>query len=128
MVVVAGAVALVLYGVLVAFQIALAAGAPWGRAAYGGTHPGVLPARMRVSSAVAVVVWTAVALAVARRAGVPVWAPFPDDWLPVVAWVAVALGVVGVLLNTITRSRLERAIWLPVSLGLLLTTVVVALF
>jgi len=124
---VAGAVAAALSLVVAGFQLALAIGAPWGRAAYGGQHPGVLPARLRVSSAVATLVWAAVALAVARRAGWPVWAPLPDAWLPVVVWVIVGLGLVAMLLNAITRSRIERALWLPTSVLLFGATLVVAL-
>ena len=124
---VAGAVAAVLYLALAAFQLALAAGAPWGRAAYGGQHPGAVPPRLRVSSAVATVVWAGVALVVARRAGVPVWAPLPDAWLPVTVWIVAALGFVAILLNAITPSRIERAIWLPVSVLLFASTLTVAL-
>lgn len=124
---VVGVLASVLFAALVAFQLALAGGAPWGRAAYGGTHPGVLPPRLRIASAVAVVVWTAVALVIARRAGIPVWAPVPDPWLPVIAWVIVGLLVVGTVLNAITRSVVERAIWLPFSLVLLVAVLFVAM-
>lgn len=127
MVGIAGAVALALFGGLVLFQLALATGAPWGRAAYGGQHPGVLPVRFRLSSAIAAVVWTVVALSVARRAGLPIWSPVPDVALPIVCWIVVGLSVVAVVLNAITRSRVERAIWLPVTLVLLGATLVVAL-
>ena len=54
---------------IVLFQLGLAAGAPFGRAAWGGTHPGVLPAQLRVASVVAALVWVAAALLVVRRAG-----------------------------------------------------------
>ncbi|GMA90815.1 hypothetical protein [Homoserinibacter gongjuensis] len=124
---VAGGLAAVLYLGLSAFQLALAAGAPWGRAAFGGQHPGTLPARLRVSSAVATVVWAAVALIVARHAGLPVWAPLPDAWLAVAVWVATALGVVAIALNALTPSRIERAIWLPISVLLFSATAIVAL-
>lgn len=122
-----GVVALMLLGVLVVFQLALAAGAPWGRAVYGGGSPGVLPGRLRVASAIAALVWSLIALCVARRSGIPIWAPLPDAALPVLVWVVVALAVVAVVLNAITRSRIERAIWLPVSLLLLAAVLVVAL-
>jgi hypothetical protein len=124
---VAGGVAAVLYLGLSAFQLALAAGAPWGHAAFGGQHPGVLPARLRVSSAVATVVWAAVALIVARHAGLSVWAPLPDAWLAVAVWVATALGLVAIALNALTPSRIERAIWLPISVLLFSATAIVAL-
>ena len=124
---VAAIAAAVLCGVNVAFQLALAAGAPWGRAAYGGQNPGVLPVRLRVSSVIGAVVSVLVALTVLRRAGLAVWAPVPDAWLPVAAWVVVGVFALSVLLNAITRSRVERAIWLPVTLVLLASSIVVAL-
>ncbi|HWR84463.1 MAG TPA: hypothetical protein VN200_00570 [Rhodoglobus sp.] len=116
----------VLIAVLVVFQLCLAAGAPWGRAAYGGARR-VLPSRLRVSSAVAAVVWALVGFVVLRRAGFDVWAPLPDMALPIAVWVVVAVLVPGVVLNAITRSRVERAIWLPVTLVMLAATVAVAL-
>lgn len=112
---------------LCGFQLALALGAPWGRAAYGGQHPGTVPARLRISSAVAVIVWAGVALIVLRRAHLAPWAPLPDAWLPIGLWVVVGLLAVATLLNAITPSRLERAIWLPVAILMLASTSTVAL-
>ncbi len=123
----AAAVALVVFGGLVVFQIALALGAPWGRAAYGGQNLGRLPGSLRIASVVAAVVWAGVALVVARHGGIPVWAPLPDAWLPVAIWVIVGLLAISVVLNAITRSRLERAIWLPVTLVMLAAALTVAL-
>ena len=68
-----------------------------------------------------------VALVVARQGGIPVWAPLPDAWLPVAVWTISGLLALAVILNAITRSRVERAIWLPVTLVLLAATLVVAL-
>jgi hypothetical protein len=124
---IAAVIALVVFAGLVVFQLALALGAPWGRAAYGGQAPGVLPRQFRVSSAVAAVVWTGVALVVARHGGIPVWAPLPDAWLPVAIWVVVGLLAIAVVLNAITRSVVERAIWLPVTIVLLGATLTIAL-
>jgi hypothetical protein len=123
----AATVALVLFALLIVFQFALALGAPWGRAAYGGQHAGVLPSQFRIASAVAVIVWAAIALVVARRGGLPVWAPLPGAWLPVVVWIVVGLLVIAVVMNAITPSALERAIWLPFTLLLLASTVTVAI-
>jgi hypothetical protein len=124
---IAAVVALVAFTALVAFQLALALGVPWGRAAYGGRNPGRLPASLRISSVVAAVVWTAVALVVARAGGISVWAPLPDAWLPVAVWVVAGLLALSVALNAITRSRIERAVWLPTSLVMFVATLVVAL-
>lgn len=124
---VAAVVALVVFGALICFQVALALGAPWGRAAYGGQRPGTLPVHFRISSAVAALVWTGIALVVARQGTLPVWAPLPDSWLPVAIWVVVGLLTVAVVLNAVSRSVVERAIWIPASLVLLAATLTVAL-
>ncbi|GAA4285613.1 hypothetical protein GCM10022261_31440 [Brevibacterium daeguense] len=53
------------------FQSLLASGAPWGRAAYGGTTDGVLPGRLRVISAVAALGYGTGAILVLRGSGSP---------------------------------------------------------
>src|SRR5215831_16502432 len=50
------------------FELALALGAPVGRAAFGGTHT-YLPAGLRVVSALAAVIWLLAALVFLRRGG-----------------------------------------------------------
>jgi hypothetical protein len=109
--------AAVLFGGLAAFQLALALGAPWGRAAYGGfvEQPGV---ELRVSSGVATVIWSLAALVILRRAGYRVWAPLPDRALPATVWVLAGVTTFAVLPNLVTPSGLERAIWAPVSVGM----------
>lgn len=109
----AAVAAVVVFAIVAAFQLALAAGAPWGRAAYGGSQAGVLSARLRITSAVAFVVWLLVALMVLRRAGTKVWAPLPDGWLTVALWIVVGFLAISVVANGISRSRIER-IWSPV--------------
>src|SRR5215470_589060 len=51
-----------------AFELALALGAPLGRAAMGGAHTH-LPAGLRIVSALAVIIWLLAALVVLRRGG-----------------------------------------------------------
>ena len=118
--------AAILYGLIAAFQLALALGAPWGKAAFGGAveHPGI---ELRASSVVAIIVWSAAALIVLKRVGFNVWAPLPKKALPVAVWVLVGLSVVSTVLNAITPSALERAIWLPFSLVLTALLLVVAI-
>ena len=50
-------VAALLLGGITGFQVALAAGAPAGRLAWGGSHDGTLPDGLRAASGVAAVVW-----------------------------------------------------------------------
>jgi hypothetical protein len=123
-VVIAAVAALVLLVVLVGFQLALALGAPWGAAAWGGAHEGVLPTGLRVASGVVgVVVYPAIGWLLAVAGGlvdpgweVPVWA----------VWLLVGFFGLGAVVNAISRSRPER-IWAPVSLALAIASAVIAL-
>ena len=110
-----------LIGGLVLFQLALAVGAPWGRAAFGG-YTDRLGTRLRVTSVIAALVWSGAAVVVLGRAGILAIA-FAD----ILIWVVVALSSLGILANAITRSRLERAIWLPFSIVVTLLCALVAL-
>ena len=98
--------------VAILFEIALAAGVPWGEFAWGGKFPGVLPIDMRVASVVQAFLLLALLLVVLTRAGLifPVWQPISKK----LAWAVVAYCALGVIANAITPSFWERIIWLPV--------------
>ena len=115
----------VLTGVVVLFQLALALGAPWGALAMGGAFPGAYPPAMRVAAMAQIVVLVGIGLVVLARAGVvlPSWRP-ASRWL---VWIVVGLTAVGVVLNLITPSPLERLIWAPVTALLFLASLRVAL-
>ena len=117
-----GVVLLALVG---AFQIALALGAPWGAAAWGGAHPGVLPPRLRVSSLIAgVVIYPVLLLFVLASAGL---AYLP--WMPATGrvgmWVLSGVFAVDAVANFASRSKVER-LWGPVSLAIALCSAIVA--
>jgi hypothetical protein len=107
------------------FQLALALGAPLGRAAWGGANA-VLPMRLRRASAVAAVVWAAAAVLILARAGL-LALPLPDVALSVGVWVLVALSVVGALVNLASSSPWERFGWAPYAATLAVLSLVVAL-
>lgn len=109
----------------IAFQVALALGAPWGEYAMGGNVRGTLPAAMRVAAVVQALVLAVLALAVLTRAGL-VDVPVVRD-LPWLVWVAVAFSAVSLALNGISRSPGERRIWVPVALVMLGSSLLVAL-
>lgn len=111
--------AAVLLAALAAFEVALAAGVPWGKAAWGGGQA-ELVVGMRVASGVWAVVFVGFGLVVLRRAGHRVWAPLPQRWLPASVWVITAYMSVGTLLNLISRSPIERAVMGPTALALTL--------
>lgn len=115
--------AIVSFGV-VAFQSALAAGAPWGAYAMGGAFPGQFPPAMRVAAIIQAVLLVGMAAVILARAGLilPRWSRV-SRWL---AWVVVAFAAVSLVLNVITPSTGERAIWAPTALFLLISSAMVA--
>lgn len=121
---IAAIIMLVLLGVLIAFQLGLALGKPWGAMAYGGNWPGVLPKGLRINSGVfALVMYPIVALYVLDAGGL---ASF--DWLPArssVIWVAGGFFLIGAVMNLVSRSKPERW-WAPVSLALAICAGVLA--
>jgi hypothetical protein len=100
--------------ILVLFQAALAAGAPWGRASWGGRYER-LPANLRISSAVAVVVWLGAALIVLDRGGLPLL-DVPDVVSYWGTWALVPLLIIGALVNFASSSPYERFGWGPFAL------------
>jgi len=57
----------VLIACTILFQIALAAGVPWGEFAWGGSHPGTLPRQLRIASGASVAVLLVLAFVVLVR-------------------------------------------------------------
>jgi hypothetical protein len=122
--VLAAAFAILTAGV-VGFQLALAIGAPWGAYAMGGAVEGRFPPALRIAALIQAVVIAVIALGVLSVAGVA----FPGfaTAFPWFAWVVVALSGLAVVLNSISRSAGERRIWVPISIVLLASSLVVAL-
>jgi hypothetical protein len=121
-------VAAVVFGVatlvVVCFQLALAAGAPWGEYAMGGRTPGRFPPAMRVAAVVQAIVLAVPALVVLDKGGVVAlgWTAS----LPWLAWIPVIVSLLSVVMNAATRSPVERRLWLPVAIVMLLSSIVVA--
>jgi hypothetical protein len=114
----------VLLALLAVFQIALILGAPIGHFAWGGQHR-VLPARLRVGSAVGIVIYIAIALVALDRAGtIDV---FPTAFSAVAMWVVFAYFVLGIGLNAISRSKPERFTMVPVTIVLAVLSLLVTL-
>lgn len=121
---IAARVYVALTSVVVAFQLALACGAPWGAFTMGGAFPGTLPTQMRIAAFVSALLLTAFGAIVAARARLwlPAWRRHAR-WL---IWIVLAYAVIGVVLNSITPSAGERALWLPVAIVLATCAFVVA--
>jgi len=77
-----------------------------GRFVWGGQHE-VLPHRLRIGSALSVVLYAVMAAAlIARATG-------REGWLGVIAWVLVGYFALGVAMNAVSRSRSERTTMTP---------------
>ena len=98
-----------------AFQLSLALGAPFGRAAMGGNHEGQLPSELRVVSVLAAPIWAFAAVVVLRRAGLRA-TPRASPLLRRGAWIVVGVLAFGALLNFASPSPWERFMWGPFSL------------
>ncbi|WP_460458156.1 hypothetical protein [Angustibacter peucedani] len=87
-------------------QIAAASGRPIGRFVWGGQHE-VLPHRLRIGSAVSVVLYALMAAAlIARATG-------REGALGVIAWVLFGYFALGTVMNAVSRSRSERTAMTP---------------
>ena len=109
-----------------AFQFALMTGAPWGEYAMGGQNKGTLPKNLRISSGASAVFMLAQSGHYLAQAGI--LTPLLDTtWNNIANWFWFAFTVIGLVLNSITRSKKERNLWVPVLLVSTICTLVVAL-
>jgi hypothetical protein len=122
---IAAIVACVVLAGLTVFQIALIAGAPIGRFAWGGAHT-ILPSRLRAGSGVSIVLYTLFALLILQRAGL-VDVGVIDRFANAGIWVLVAYFTIGIGMNAISRSKPERAVMTPLAAILAITCLAVAL-
>jgi hypothetical protein len=108
---------------LVCFQLALAAGLPFGRYAWGGVYP-VLPRGLRIASALATIVYVVAAVTILEAAGVTDLIASTD--LPRNAvWVLAGFFGIGTVMNAVSRSTTERRM-AAVALVLAVLSVIVA--
>lgn len=114
-----------LIGVVILFQLALAAGMPWGSIAMGGKYPGKYPPALRIATLFQIIILALLGSIVLSKAGFVFldWDSFANSAI----WFVVFFSVVATILNLITKSKWERRIWAPVSLLLLITSITVAL-
>lgn len=121
---IAGIVYAAATAVVVAFQIALALGAPWGSYAMGGAYPGQFPPAMRGAALIQAGILLGFVGIVLARAGIALRAwERVSQWM---VWVVVAFAVLSLMLNLITPSAGERMLWAPVALVLLVCSLLVA--
>jgi hypothetical protein len=120
----AAIVACIVLALLAVFQLALVAGAPIGRFAWGGKND-VLPRRTRIGSAISVLLYALFAIVILDRARVI--DVMPDLASNIGIWVLVAYFTLGIVMNGISRSKPERYTMTPVTLVLAVLCLLVAL-
>jgi hypothetical protein len=114
----------VILAALAIFQLALVLGAPLGRYAWGGQHR-VLPARLRVGSAVAILIYALIVVIAFDRVGaIDV---FPELFAQIAMWVVFGYFVLGIFANAASRSKPERAVMVPVTIVLAVLSFFIAL-
>ena len=108
------------------FQIALVAGAPLGEYTMGGQHPGKLPGQFRVTAAVSAIIMVAQSGHYLAQAGIlnPALSPGQNA---IVNWFWFGFAVLGLIVNSFSRSKKERNLWVPVLLVSAACTLLVAL-
>lgn len=112
--------------IVIAFQLSLMVGAPFGAAALGGANPGRLPDELRVVSGVSAAIWTFATLIVLARGGFVIL-PLPRGLSRWGTWMLVGYLALGVLMNAASFSPWERFGWAPFTLVLFVLTLVLAL-
>jgi hypothetical protein len=104
-----------LLAVVVAFQVALVLGAPWGAFTQGGGNVGVLPTSGRAFAFVSILIVGLMGLTILARAGEGPMATAPRRLITVLAWLAMTYMGLAILVNLITPSPSERIVWAPMS-------------
>ena len=104
----AAMVAVALLVVVALFQAALALGAPWASAAWGGRHQGRLPGHLRIASGLAAIgIYPLIAILLLDAVGL-----FQAPWLPATGesaiWVLTGAFTLGAVANFVSRSPRER--------------------
>ena len=110
---------------LALFQGALAGGAEWGHAAWGGANADLSSAQ-RTGSAVAVLLWAAAAVAVLGRAGILRSSRRLARFYRSGTWVAALACALGSLANFASESRYEQLILGPLGVALAVLSFAVA--
>lgn len=108
------------------FQLALVLGAPMGEYTLGGQTQGKLSVKLRLVSAISLLLNLAIAGHYLAQTGL-LTPLLPADLNQIANWSLVAFTALGLLLNSISRSKKERKLWVPVLVLAVICSVIVAL-
>jgi hypothetical protein len=112
--------------VVALFQLALVLGAPMGEYTLGGQTQGKLSAKLRVVSAISLLVNLAIAGHYLAQTGT-IQTLLPAQLNQITNWALVLFTASGLIMNSISRSKKERNMWVPVLLLSVTCAVIVAI-
>lgn len=96
------------------FQLLLALGKPYGRAAYGGKYE-VLPKNLRIMSLIAIGIFVFISFSVLARSGI-IPALKDSVFFIITTWIFTFYTILMILINTLSKSKIEQRIMTPLSL------------
>lgn len=108
------------------FQLALVLGAPMGEYTLGGQTQGKLSTKLRFVSAISLLVNLAIAGHYLAQTGA-LQTLLPEQLNQIANWALVVFTASGLVMNSISRSKKERNMWVPVLLLSLICAVIVAI-
>jgi len=106
------------------FQIGLVAGKPWGEWTMGGYNKGVLPLKLRFGAFISILIlsfFVVITLNKINLFGLNL--NFPD-WF---RFLIIAFNILAVIANSITQSPKERKLWQPITIAMLVCSLVIFL-
>lgn len=106
--------------IIIGFHGLLILGKPWGHLTMGGKYPGVLPPNMKAVSAISILIILSFLLIVEVSAG-QILESY-ETLAKKALWAVIGYNILGVVLHSITPSKWERILWLPVIIVMLGTS------
>jgi len=110
---------------LMLFHLALLLGAPLGHLTQGGFSKGKLPKAKRIAALIQLLLLMAMVVMVLTKAHIAFEGFYGLS--QTLIWFVVAVSLLSLVLNTITPSKQERLLGVPVSLAMFTTSLIVAL-
>lgn len=115
----------ILLAFLTIFQLALVFGAPLGAFAWGGQQK-VLSSRLRIGSGIAIILYAIFVVFALSKAEIVLLISNPTV-LNGGLWVITGYSILGIALNAISKSKLERRVMTPVAATLAVCFLLLAL-
>jgi len=124
--IIATIVAIILFSIMIVFQLLLVLGLPLGHLAYGGKHK-ELPTKLRIMSLIAIGIFIFASIIILERVELINVFNNPTFSL-VIVWILAVYFTLGVLMNMMSRSKWEKRIMTPLAVVIAVCYYIVAIF